>query len=156
VSKGAVLAMLIVAAAAWADDARALACTVSATSTNFGAYSPFDATALDGTGNVRVACNEVLGLLVSYTIKLSPGASGSLAARRMSNGTHSLTYNLYTGSGRSTVWGDGSNGSSVVSDSYLLFVLSVTRDYAVYGRVPASQNVSGGSYADTIVVTVEY
>jgi len=150
------LAMLIAVTAAWAGDARALACEVSATSTSFGAYSPFDPVALDGTGNVRMTCSNLLSILVSYTIRLNAGANGILAARRMSSGANRLVYNLYTNPGRSTIWGDGSAGSSVVSEFSLLVLLSTERNYAVFGRIPAGQNVAPGSYTDTIVVTVEY
>lgn len=147
---------LLVALAAWSADAAALSCTVSASATHFGTYSPFDPVALDGAGNVQVTCGNLVNILVSYTVALSTGSSGSHAARRMSNGPHLLTYNLYTNAGRSTVWGDGSGGSSVVAESYLLLLLSDQRSYPVYARIPAGQNVAPGSYADTIVITVNY
>ncbi|BBA33301.1 spore coat U domain-containing protein [Methylocaldum marinum] len=63
---------------------------------------------------------------------------------------------MYTDSARSSIWGDGSAGTQTVSDGYLLGLLTVTRHYPVYGRIPADQNVSPGVYLDTIFVTVLY
>ncbi|WP_211226159.1 spore coat protein U domain-containing protein [Solimonas flava] len=38
----------------------------------------------------------------------------------------------------------------------LLGALIVTRNCAVYGRLPGRQNAAPGVYSDTVVVTVEY
>lgn len=145
-----------VALALWAPGAAALTCTVSATSTSFGAYSPFDLVPLDAAGNVRVTCGNLVNILVGYTIFLSSGASGTVGARHMVNGAYQLAYNLYANASRSVVWGDGSAGSVGVSESYLLLLLSDSRNYPVYGRIPAGQNVPAGAYADSITVTVDY
>lgn len=133
-------------------------CTTSATGVAFGTYAPFNGTPLDSTGTVTVTCTPTLvGLLVSYSIALSAGSSGSYASRTMLSGTSPMNYQLYTDASRSTVWGDGSGGTAVVSDSYTIALLfPVTRNYTVYGRVPALQAVGPGTYSDSIVVTVTY
>lgn len=141
------------------QSAHALAeCTVSASPTAFGGYSPFSAAPLDTAGNVAVSCSllGVVSLLVSYTISLSAGSSGVHASRTMFSGGSVLGYNLYTNSARTTVWGNGTGGTSTVSDGYVLGLLTTTRNYPVYGRIPAGQNVSAGLYADTITVQVDY
>jgi spore coat protein U-like protein len=139
--------------------AHALAsCSASANATAFGSYSPFGAAPTDSTGSVRVQCS-LLGLLsvdVSYTIALSPGSSGSFASRRMSSGAGTLAYNLYADAARTAVWGDSSGASASVADGYLLGLLTVRRDYPVYGRIAAGQNVPPGNYVDVITVTVNY
>jgi spore coat protein U-like protein len=43
-----------------------------------------------------------------------------------------------------------------VSDGYLLGLGGGVSPYPVYGRIPATQNVQAGSYADTIIVTLTY
>ncbi|MGE5621391.1 MAG: spore coat U domain-containing protein [Candidatus Bathyarchaeota archaeon] len=140
-----------------AHPAGAITCTATATSTSFGVYNPASLLPLDGVGNVRVACSTLLlNVLVGYDILLSPGGGGSYGARRMANGSSSMTYNLYTDLTRLSVWGDGSGGSAMVSDGYLLMLLALHRDYPVYGRIPAGQNLPAGSYTDTILVTVNY
>lgn len=143
----------------WTGAAHAIAdCTVSANSTNFGTYSPFSPAPLDGTGNVQVSCSlvGVISVLVNYDILLSPGSSGTFANRLMSGGSYSLSYNLYTTAGHSSIWGDGSGGTASVSDGYLLGLLTTVRNYPVHGRMIAGQNVEPGIYSDTIVVTVNY
>lgn len=133
-------------------------CSVSASPLNFGSYSPFSASPHDAVGNVRVSCS-LIGLVsvnVSYTIQLSTGSSGSFFPRELGAGSQTLQYNLYTNSARTTVWGNASGGTAQVSDGYLLGLLTVTRDYPVYALIPSGQNVPAGSYADTIVVTLNY
>jgi spore coat protein U-like protein len=148
--------LLAIMALASSQAAHALSCTVSANATSFGSYSTFSPTALDGVGNVRVSCSNLISILVNYTILLSTGSSGSYSPRHMASGANSLGYNLYTNAARTIVWGNGSAGTSALSDGYLLGVLTVTNNYPVYGRVAAGQNVPPGAYTDTIVVTVNY
>jgi spore coat protein U-like protein len=136
--------------------ARAQSCNVSATSVSFGSYNVFNASPLDATGRITVHCTGLVGLLVSYDIKLSTSLSGSYAPRQMASGANRLNYNLYTNATRLTVWGDGSAGTSFVSGSITLVLLGVTRIHTVYGRVPALQNVSVGSYSDNITVTLTF
>lgn len=133
-------------------------CSVSATVLAFGGYNAFSATPLDSTGDITVSCTlgGLLSLLVSYDIQLSTGGSGGFTPRRMSSGANTLNYNLYTSSGRNTIWGNGGSGTGTVSDSYLLGLGTTVRHYAVYGRVPALQNARAGSYLDSITVTIEY
>jgi spore coat protein U domain-containing protein, fimbrial subunit CupE1/2/3/6 len=82
------------------------------------------------------------------------GGSGGFNPRQMRRAGASdlLGYNLYTTASMSTVWGDGSAGTSTV------FLSKVNRNHpvttSVYGRIPPGQNVSVGSYADTLTVTI--
>jgi spore coat protein U-like protein len=131
-------------------------CTAQASGVTFGIYDPFNSTPTDATGTVSVTCSGVVGVAVSYTILLSPGGSGSYAARTVTSGASTLTYNLYTSAAHAVVWGDGSAGTSTISDSYLFNGGSITRDYPVYGRILAAQNATVGTYSDTITVTVNY
>lgn len=135
----------------------ALTCSLSAVGTSFGTYNPFSATPLDSAGSVTVTCENLVSLLVSYSVQLSPGSSGGYAPRRLNGTGYQLDYNLYTDATRASVWGDGSGGTSTVNDGYLLGALfPVVRNYTVYGRMPAGQNVAPGSYTDTITVTINY
>lgn len=130
------------------------ACTVTATSHAFPDYFPLSGNAVNTTSDVTVECSGVLDLVI--TVSLSAGSSGSYAPRKMYKGADTLNYNLYTNSGHTTVWGDGTGGTSVVS--YLLVPLVLNhRTDTVFGGVPASQtNAVPGFYSDTITVTVEY
>jgi spore coat protein U-like protein len=152
-----VLATIALTVCAKSAAAATASCTASATAVSFGTYDPLSATATTSTGMVTVSCNLVLGvsLLVSYNIQLTAG-SGSYSARSMKSGTNSLTYNLYTDNTYGTVWGDGSGATSRVSDGYLLGLGGAVKNYTVYGRAPAMQNVGAGTYSDAIIVTLTY
>lgn len=145
------LALIVLSTAA-----RAQSCNVTATPVSFGSYNVFNAGPLDATGTITVRCTSLLSLFVNYTIKLSKGLSGSYAPRQMANGTNRLNYNLYTDATRLTVWGDGSAGTSFISNGILVVLLGITVNHTVYGRVPALQNVVVGSYSDNITVTLTF
>ena len=128
-----------------ATSSHAAQCTVSTTGLAFGAYDQFSTLPNDSNGSVQITCDAVIG----YTVAVNAGVSGSLN-RAMAFGAYRLNYNLFTESTRTVVWGDGSAGSARVSGSGTSAVIPL------YGRIPARQNVPAGSYADTLIVTVNY
>ena len=134
-------------------------CLTSATGVSFGSYDALSPANTDSAGYVGVTCVTVnlTAVATAYTIALSAGSSGSFASRHLNFGGNRLDYNLYTDSSRTTVWGDGTGSSSVVSDSYMLSPgLGENRTYTAYARLPAHQNVPIGVYLDLVVVTVTY
>jgi spore coat protein U-like protein len=138
-------------------EAQLQSCNASATAVNFGIYNPLSGTPNDATGTVTTSCQVLIaGLFVSWTVALSTGSSGTYAGRQMDFGASSLTYNLYTNAARTSVWGDGSAGTTLLSDNVFLVVGSNTVNYTVYGRLFAGQDRAAGSYSDTITVTVTY
>lgn len=120
-------------------------CTVSAGSVAFGNYNPFSTQALDSAGTINVSCT----LATSYTLSMSTGG-GSYAQRELAGGGDVLFYNFYTSATYAVIWGDGSGGTATVGGS------GTNENHTVYGRIPAQQNVSVGSYADSIIVTVTF
>jgi len=73
-----------------------------------------------------------------------------MLSRQMQSGAYSLTYNLYTDSLRSIIWGDGTSGTMLVGTT------GTSATYAVYGRIPAAQDLPAGSYNDSITVTLTF
>ena len=139
--------------------AAAQTCSVSASATAFGSYSPLSASNNDANGSVTLTCSaNALAALVSYTASLSSGGASSFSPRKMSSSGHLLQYQLYTSVARSTVWGDGTGGTSTVAGTLLTSALLTTNvTLTVYGRIPGSQStVAAGSCSDTITVTVAY
>lgn len=125
-------------------------CTVSAGTLAFGTYTPTSGSPLDTTSTVNVTCTNG----TTYTVALDGGSTASNVAARAMSDTHShtLSYGIYTDSGRATVWGDGT-GSSVTqpgtgSGSQQVII--------AYGRASASQFAAAGNYSDTVTVTVSY
>ena len=150
----------------WAQSAHALCtllctCVVNTTTTSvvFSPHNPLAASNNDSTGNVQVQCSGTAGLLIPYTVAVSAGGGASINARSMASGASKLFYNIYTTNSRTTVLGDGSGGSAVLSGSITLSALGLApaQNWPIYGRIPGGQTgVAPGVYSDTLVVTVTY
>lgn len=70
----------------------------------------------------------------------------------MLKGSEPLNYNLYLDSARTTIWGNGTSGTSFITTSPAV----ANNDLTVYGRTLLGQNVSAGIYSDSVTVTVEW
>jgi spore coat protein U-like protein len=141
----------------------AVDCAVGATGVAFGVYDPLVATADDSTGTITVTCSYIAPgptADASYTVTLSPGASGVYSQRRMQAGTSQLGYNLFGDAARTQVWGNATGGTTIISGSMRLGpgVGNGTRTatHTVYGRVPAGQDAAPGTYSDSILVTLTF
>lgn len=150
--KLALAASLLTAVALWPDGAQAQTCTVSVRSNvAFGTYDPLLSGNLDTTAQIRVSCKKP-GSIPFFTVKIGTGSAGSYTPRRMYKGAESLTYNLYLDGSYSTVWGDGTSGTSFITNNNPVG----TQDYTVYARTPLGQDVSAGVFTDVVTVTVEF
>jgi spore coat protein U-like protein len=152
--KGALTGIVAIIGVLVASDASAQAsasCTISTTSVIFGNYNVFSGTPLDSTGTVTYRCNPQTQ---SITISLSKGQSSTYTPRRMNQGGEILTYDLYTNAGRTSIWGDGTGGTSVFTDGNPPKNSNV--NVTIYSRVPAAQDVSAGSYSDTVSATINF
>ncbi len=128
-------------------------CTVSATGISFGTYNPLSGSNRDDTGNVRISCSGGVGT-VAYTIRLNRTSAGF---SRMVSGNHRLVYELYTDPAHTIVWGDGSNGTGVISGTLDVSRMGSSSSHAVYGRLPGRQTSAAvGSYSDTLTFTLVY
>jgi spore coat protein U-like protein len=142
--------------------AAAADCTASATGVAFAIYDPSATAPNDSTGTVAVSCSYTGGgaTQVAYSVRLSTGGSGSYAPRRMSAGANQLNYDLYSDAGHTLVWGNGLGGTTFMSGSFTVgpgVGNGLRQDSrTVYGRMPALQDALDGTYADTIVVTLEF
>jgi spore coat protein U-like protein len=85
---------------------------------------------------------------------LSTGSSGTFAPRALRNGTDQLAYNLFRDAALTSVWGDGTGGTSVFFKTNPHPIKPVV--LTIYGRIPSLQDVGAGSYADTIIVTANF
>jgi spore coat protein U-like protein len=127
------------------------ACTISATSVNFGSYNVFTGSTTDSTGTVTINCN---GSAHNITVALSQGSSSTFNPRTMTKGGETLTYNLYRDAARTTIWGDGTGGTSTYTNANPPNNADIS--LTVYGRVPAGQDVSAGAYSDTVAAVINF
>ena len=141
---------VVIGVLALAAPARA-ACSIGTTAVGFGAYDVFASTPRDSTGTITYRCSQ--GNPV--TIFLSKGGAATFNPRQMVKaGGEALTYNLYLDASRTTIWGDLTGGTSAYTNA------SPPRNQdnpvTIYGRIPAGQDVSAGSYGDTITATINF
>ena len=126
-------------------------CTVSATPVVFGAYNVFSAAPVDSTGTIAYRCNGgARGVLVT----MSRGQSVTFLPRALRKGVETLSYNLFRDAARTSIWGDLSAGTSAYIDSSPPNNQDIT--VTIYGRIPPGQDISAGSYTDTITVLVNF
>ena len=147
----ALLSALVALPTLAALPARAAHCSITALPVALGVYRPFDYSPADSTGSVQVLCQ---GTVQGYSIALSTGGSGSYGPRQLSAAAGTLNYQLYLDAARSTVWGDGTGGTSEVAGAFLQTGVPAT--HTIYARIPALQRPSPGAYLDTIVVTLTW
>ena len=127
-------------------------CTIAGGALAFGSYDPLvtNATdAKDGSGTFAVACTKGAA---GVTIDLGQGQNWA-AGRRMVAGGEAVNYQLYSDSGRSTVWGSTSGGSALTVSAP---TSKAPVTYTVYGRITGGQDVAAGNYTDTILATVNF
>jgi spore coat protein U-like protein len=70
----------------------------------------------------------------------------------MRRSSETLNYNLYRDSTRSTIWGDGTGGTQAYTQSNPQLNRNIRVD--VFGRIPAGQDVTAGSYTATVTATI--
>ncbi len=142
------LACAILLAAPLAALGAAKCNSLSATSISFGTYDTFSTAPLDAAGTLTWRCPGVGAIQVT----LSKGASITFINRTMVRATEPLAYNVYLDAARTTVFGDGSGGTSGAA----VTGGSQPKTLSVYGRVFAQQDVSAGTYTDTLTVAFNF
>ncbi len=123
-------------------------CSVYASNLNFGSTGVLR-TALPATSSITVTCTNA----APYTVALDGGQGGATnpAQRKMTQASETITYGLYQDSGRITPWGDSVGVNTVAGTGS-----GLAQTFTVYGRVPAQNTPSPGTYSDTVVMTISY
>nr|WP_240775683.1 spore coat U domain-containing protein [Nissabacter sp. SGAir0207] len=125
---------------------------------SFGSRSSLD-TAADvasnqGTGSVVLRCTP--GTSVTLALGNGNNVTGSIASGRLLRNAstgETLLYQIYQDAGRTTVWGNGSNGGTVQAFS----ATGAVQEYKLYARLFASSTLpTAGNYSDSVLVTVTY
>lgn len=127
-------------------------CRVETTSVNFGNYNVLSVRPLDSNGRITVVCTSE----ATVSIGIGPSLySEGFSPRKMRMGTKEefLTYNLYTDSSRTIIWGDSTNDTKTVNIRTRKHKHVVN---TVYGRIPPLQNAEAGHYEDALMVTITW
>ena len=104
---------------------------------------------VDVTTVIIVACTAG----TPYTIALNPGdgTGSTVADRRMSNGTNTLKYQLYSDAARTAVW-----PQTVGTDTVGATGNGNDQERTIYGRMPPQTMPAAGTYQSQVTVTVQY
>lgn len=138
------------AAALFSHAAVASSCSVSASGLAFGLYDTINPVN-NAAVTIKVQCDTAQ---VPGTLSASAGNSTDQSSRQLwytdSHGVrHTLRYNLYTDSARSSVWGTTNTIPFTVGNNKKATVTA-------YGLIPGNQNVVPGTYSDSITITLTY
>lgn len=123
----------------------------------FGPYDTLSASPVDTTLDLSISCNRNGGpQSISVTVSLGLGSNGtSINARRMAGASGDfVAYGLYRDVSRSSVWGFTPGVDTVSRTIAVPNNGSASVTFNVFGRIPALQNVSAGSYGDSVQVTL--
>jgi spore coat protein U-like protein len=145
-----VLSMVFCAAEGFAFN-----CSVTTTPVNFINYDVFSLSPAYSTGIVAVNCNNPDRTPIPVNISINSGGSGAFNPRQMraSIGTDRLNYYLFTNASRTVIWGDGSSGTTTVTN---LVARHTPWNATIFGMLPPRQNLRAGNYSDTLLVTVNW
>ncbi len=132
-------------------------CTITSGNLSFGNYDAVGANAtapLNGTAAISATCTQGAAATVDIDQGLNASGSGNSMQRRMKGtGTNYLAYGIYQDSAHSKPWGSKTSGTTVsVTGAGGATPVHLT----AYGSVPGAQNVSTGSYTDSVAVTINY
>ena len=132
-------------------------CTISTVGITFGAYDPVVANAetpVDANGSVTVACTNGATTTIGMNQGSNPTGTSTAATpeRQMSSGTDNLRYDLFQEAARTTIWGDVGTPTTVAYTS--TGTAETTID--IFGRIPAGQDSSVGTYTDTVTATISF
>lgn len=138
-----------------ASECFAFSCGVTTTPVNFMNYDVFSFSPTYSTGIVLVTCNAPAQNPVTVTISINSGGSGTFNPRQMraATGTDLLNYYLFTDASRTVIWGDGTGGTSTVTN---MVTRNAPWNATIYGTLPPRQNLRAGNYSDTLMVTVNW
>ena len=123
-------------------------CNINATSLGFGSAGVLSAN-VDATSTVTPQCTNTTPYNIGLNAGTAPGAT--VTTRKMSSGGNTISYSLYSNSGRTTNW-----GNTVGTDTVGGTGTGSNQTLTVYGRVPAQSTPAPASYSDTIIVTTTY
>lgn len=143
-----VIAALVVTGVLGSSPAEAAKCTITSSPITFGPYNVFSSAPVDSVGSLLFNCSGTKNV----SIEISQGQSGIFQPRALRQGAESLYYNLFLDAARSTVWGNGTGGTQTYVTNPGNEDVTVT----IYGRIPPEQDISFGSYADAVTITINF
>lgn len=152
-------ALLAALALAPGPAAAAVSCSGGSVTLAFGGYDVLSAAPADAQASLVVTCTRNGGApTTTIEVGLGPSlTSGSVQNRQMAGpGGYLLNYNVYQDATRLTVWGDTSGVDTMSQDLTLPNKATGSVTFTLFGRLFQGQDVSAGSYNDSLLITVSF
>jgi spore coat protein U domain-containing protein, fimbrial subunit CupE1/2/3/6 len=127
------------------------ACSIDATTLDFGDYNPAALTALDVSKDITIHCTQGSTFWVGLDNGLNFGAT-----RQMANAGERLGYELYRDAARTVAFDNLDPGAANHTASNQVGLGYSSQIIPVHGRILALQAVPAGVYTDTVVMTVNF
>jgi spore coat protein U domain-containing protein, fimbrial subunit CupE1/2/3/6 len=128
-------------------------CTVAA-SGNLLAFGAYTGAVNNASGSIRLTCTD--GDTYTVALNAGSGSGASFANRVLTNPSPAgtLNYNIYTTTGRTVIWGDGTGTTATVTG----MGNGAAQTLTPFGQIPAGQTatVTPGNYTDTVTITVTF
>ena len=125
-------------------------CNISATPMSFGTRTDLNSAQI-ASNQISITCTNG----VKYNVGLSNGTNGGTSPikRFLSNAGsgQKISYGIYQNAGLNQPW-----GSTAGADMIAGTATGLTQVYNAYGQIPVQATPPGGSYADTVVITLNY
>lgn len=122
-------------------------CNINSGQLNFGNYNAVSELDSNISSGVVINCDTEQFL----TININSGNAPDFNARHLlSSNEEQLNYNLYLDSGRTVIFGDGTNGSFNYSGTIK------DKTVNVYGKIPKLQPIPPGSYSDSLELSIVF
>ncbi len=132
-------------------------CAINISEIGFGNYNAFSMTSVDTTCFVTLSCTSDVP---RATLSMGPSAvSNSFNPRQMRRpgGSDLLNYNIYVDAAKTSIFGSGKTGTSdIVLHRPPGPPAAWNRTVTIYGSIPPGQDVSVGSYSDTLTITIDW
>jgi len=129
-------------------------CTISTNPVNFGAVTGAGEITANATGSITVNCPADQ----AYHIALDAGLHAAGSARQISDGSYSVSYQLYKNSIEGSSWGDSDYSNVFPAGSSLSAAgIGTVEGHPVYGALAGFSGIPPGTFlSDTVTVTVYY
>ncbi len=129
-------------------------CTVNANNLNLGSVAA-GATATSGSTTISVACSKTTPYYVGLAPQNVSSTTGAGTMKGTGTNTNSITYQLYSNSALTTVWGNTATSTSV-GNGVAGTGSGVAQTLAAYAKVTGSTDVTPDNYSDTVQINVNY
>ena len=122
-------------------------CIIGTVPLAFGNYA--STTVSNSVSNITVTCT----LSVPYSVGLGVGGGtgATVTARKMTNGTTTLNYGMFSDPGMTTQW-----GPTVGTNTIAAIGTGLVQIMPIYGQIPSGQAVASGLYTDVVTATLNF